>query len=470
MQEQQQQAFDTRRPEAGLEWLSQAGIRRVETVFPDLAGLARGKVLSAELFRSSPGARMPAFLLGVTVTGAEPPEVFTRIIPASLPDMALVPDWSTLVADPLAAVPTASLICDLAGRFVAADGAAEVDVAALAPRARLREELARLGALGLRARVAPELEFFLVHDQRDAAGRLRAAQGMSGSVPWVEEVHDLASAEALQSFGPFFDALWSACEAQRIPICGYGHESAMGQYEVNFMPGEPLAMADAVFRFKRLARELARRHGCHATFMAKPYADEPGTGMHWHVSLVDADGRNVFSDGAGGEHASLGHFVAGWQASVQAATALFAPYAHSFERLRRPDAAPASAHWGHDDRTVAFRVPRSDADNRRLEHRLPGGDANPYLILAMMLGAGRIGLRDRLVALPPRAPGSTPPDDGAPLPTDQEAAITALERCRIAAEVLGEPFVALYAMVKRHELAAQRAEPDFALRHLLGRS
>lgn len=453
----------------GLEWMARNGIRRVETVFPDLAGLARGKIQSAELFRASPGARMPAFLLGVTVTGAEPPDVFARVIPPSLPDMALVPDWRSLVVDPLATVPTVSLICDVAGRFPAPDGAHEIDVATLAPRALLREEIARLDACGLRARVAPELEFFLVHDQRDANGGLRAAHGMSGSVPWVEEVHDLASAEALQSFGPFFDALWSACEAQRIPICGYGHESAMGQYEVNFMPGEPLAMADAVFRFKRLARELARRHGCHATFMAKPYADEPGTGMHWHVSLADAAGRNPFSDAQGGEDASLGHFVAGWQASVQGASALFAPYAHSFERLRRPDAAPASAHWGYDDRSVAFRVPHADAANRRLEHRLPGGDANPYLILAMMLGAGRIGLRDRLQPLPPRVTGA-PADGGAPLPMEQVAALAALARCAIAREVLGEPFIALYAMVKRHEHVAHCAEPDFALRHLLGRS
>lgn len=464
MQQQQDEA-----QRAALEWIASKGTRRVEAVFPDLAGLARGKIQSAALFRTSPGARMPAFLLGVTVTGAEPPEVFSRIIPPSLPDMALVPDWRSLAVDPLAAVPTVSLICDLEGRFAAPGGGAEVDVAALAPRTLLQDEIARLAALGFSARVAPELEFFLVHEQRDEAGGLRAAHGMSGSVPRVELVHDLASAEALQSFGPYFDALWAACEAQRIPICGYGHESALGQYEVNFMPGEPLAMADAVFRFKRLARELARRHGCHATFLAKPYPDEPGTGMHWHVSLADAAGRNPFSDAQGGEAGALRHFVAGWQASVQAATALFAPYAHSFERLRRPDAAPASAHWGYDDRSVAFRVPRADAANRRLEHRLPGGDANPYLVLAMMLGAGRIGLRERLQALPPRNAGA-PASGCAPLPDNQLDALAALEGCPIAREVLGGPFIALYAMVKRHEHAAQLAEPNFALRHLFAHS
>jgi hypothetical protein len=140
---------------------------------------------------------------------------------------------------------------------------------------------------------------------------------MSGAVPHIESSHDLFSAETAQSFAPLFDDLWAACELQGIPISGYGHEASIGQYEVNFKPGEPLAQADAVFRFKRLVREIARRHGCLATFMAKPYLTEPGTGMHWHVSLSDSDGRNAFSAGDDSAHPRLEYFIGGWQASAQ---------------------------------------------------------------------------------------------------------------------------------------------------------
>ncbi len=233
--------------------------------------------------------------------------------------------------------------------------------------------------------------------------------------------------------------------------------------------GEPLAQADAVFRFKRLAREFARRHGCLATFMAKPYADEPGTGMHWHVSLSDRAGHNAFTADDGSAHPRMAHFIGGWQASAPGAMAVLAPYAHSYLRIRRPDASPTHADWGHDDRTVAFRIPQSNPANRRLEHRLPGGDANPYLTLALMLGTGLMGMEQQLEPRSARnaAAAST---RSAALPEDLGEALTALQGCPLLGEVFGAGFIALYAMVKRHELTEQAADADFALRHLLGRS
>ena len=452
-----------------LAWLQANDIRRVELVFADLTSVARGKILGRDSFAETLGAKLPSLFLGLTVTGGEPAAVFERIFPTTFPDMAMRPDWSTLTRDPLARVPTASLICDIEARFSRADGQGELEVAELSPRQLLKRTLARLQAAGYQARVAPELEFFLVHPQRDAAGGLQVAHGMSGRVPHIESSHDLASAETAQTFAPFFDDLWAACETQGIPITGYGHESALGQYEVNFAPGEPLAQADAVFRFKRLAREIARRHGCYATFMAKPYLDEPGTGMHWHISLSDAQGQNPFSAADGAPHPRLRHFIGGWQASARASLAILAPYAHSYVRLQRPDAAPASAEWGYDNRTVAFRVPHSDAANRRVEHRLPGGDANPYLSLALMLGAGLYGMQQQL------EPGPEVSDrpavaSGGGLPLSLEAALDELQRCPVLTEILGAPFIELYDMIKRHELGEQQADADFARKHLLTRS
>jgi glutamine synthetase len=291
---------------------------------------------------------------------------------------------------------------------------------------------------------------------------------MLGTVPHVESSHDLASAETAQTFAPFFDDLWAACETQSIPISGYGHESATGQYEVNLRPGAPLAQADAVFRFKRLAREIARRHGCLATFMAKPYLGEPGNGMHWHVSLSDAQGQNAFTAADGSAHARMANFIGGWQASAAGAMALLAPYAHSYLRIARPDASPAIADWGFDDRRVAFRIPQSDPANRRLEHRLPGGDANPYLALALMLGSGLIGMQQERKPSAARVNG--PHSPATPLPQNLDDALVALENCPLLEEVFGAGFIGLYAMVKRHELTEQAADADFALRHLLARS
>lgn len=452
-----------------LAWLEANGIRRVELVFADLTSVARGKILGTASFLETAGAKMPSLLLGLTVTGGEPAAVFDRIFPQTFPDMALRPDWSTLVRDPLAKVPTASILCDIEARFTAADGQRQVNVAELAPRQLLKQMLNRLAAAGYRARVAPELEFFLVHEQRNADGSLQVAHGMSARVPHVESSHDVSSAETAASFAPFFDDLWDACEVQGIPITGYGHEAATGQYEVNFGPGEPLAQADAVFRFKRLARELARRHGCRATFMAKPYLQEPGTGMHWHISLSDVGGNNPFTDSDGSAHPRLRHFVGGWQASARASIAILAPYVHSYVRLQRPDAAPASAEWGYDNRTVAFRIPHSDPANRRLEHRLPGGDANPYLSLALMIGAGLSGMQQRLEPGPETSDRPAVSAAGA-LPLNLAQALDEWERCPIMLETFGAPFVELYTLIKRHELEEQEADPDFALKHLLDRS
>ena len=450
-------------------WLTAQGIQRVEVVFADLTSVARGKVMDTASFVEALGAKMPSLLLGLTVTGAEPPDVYKRIFPPSFPDMALRPDWRTLVRCPLSRVSTATVVCNLDARFASADGHADYDVAALSPRQLLQRTLALLEDAGYQALVAPELEFFLVHPERNAQGGLQVAHGMSGRVPHIESSHDLASAETAQTFALFFDDLWAACEMQAIPISGYGHESATGQYEVNFRPGEPLAQSDAVFRFKRLAREFARRHGCLATFMAKPYANEPGTGMHWHVSLSDRSGHNAFTAEDGSAHPRMPHFIGGWQASAPAAMAILAPYAHSYLRVHRPDASPTHADWGFDDRRVAFRIPQTEPAKRRVEHRLPGGDANPYLTLALLLGTGLIGMQQAMEPRPAR--DSTDANSAsAPLPQALDEALSALANCPLSRAVLGTEFIGLYAMVKRHELAEQAADADFALRHLLVRS
>ncbi|HEX7637685.1 MAG TPA: glutamine synthetase family protein, partial [Burkholderiaceae bacterium] len=278
--------------------------------------------------------------------------------------------------------------------------------------------------------------------------------------PARERACEAYSLERAGHFADYFDALFEACRLQAIPVCGHAHEAAYSQYEVNFLPGEPLAQADAVFRFKRLAREVAARFGFLATFAPKPFLDQPGTGMHWHFSLHRLEARradpaghtNAFSHPDGRDHPTLAAFLGGLQRHADAAMAFFAPHDMAFDRIRLSDASPSSASWAHDDRGVAFRIPAAGARNRRVENRLPGGDANPYLAVAATLGLGLAGIEQ----------GLAPADLGAgvALPRTLAEACDALERSAAMRSLFGDPLVDLFVALKRHESAERNAAAD----------
>jgi len=299
---------------------------------------------------------------------------------------------------------------------------------------------------------APELEFYLFNRRPGGRpGDLMAAVGTPGS-PAQEMGCEADSVERAGYFAPYFDALFDACERMRIPVTGYAHESAISQFEVNFLPGEPLAQADAVFRFKRVARQVAARHGFIASFIAKPFLDQPGAGMHWHFSLQHkGDGRNAFLEpDSDRDGPRLRQFVAGLQRHAPAATAIFAPYDNSYDRIRRTDSSPTAATWGVDDRTVAFRIPQSSPKNRRVENRLPGGDASPYLTVAATLGLGLAGMEHAW----------EPHDGGAALPATLGQALGELQADAVLRDVLGGVMVDFFCAVKRTEGELRNAAPD----------
>ncbi|MBQ0942058.1 glutamine synthetase [Ideonella sp. 4Y16] len=415
--------------------------RRVECATGDFSSVARGKHVARADFEGQVGCKLPSVVLGLTLTGGEPADVIGPVLPASYADVHLVPDLSTLAPRP-GRPGELCVVCEPSGAL-----RPDLDASALSPRAALRAALVRLKAAGLRATVAPELEFFLL--ERGAAGELLAARAHPDA-PARERACEAYSLERAGHFDGFFDALYEACATQRIPVSGHAHESALSQYEVNFLPGEPLAQADAVWRFKRLARELAARRGFLASFAAKPFLDQPGTGMHWHLSLQHTDGRawpHAFSP-PGGEPV-LPHFIAGLQAGAAAAMAFCAPFDMSYDRIRLSDAAPSHASWGEDSRSLAFRIPASSPAARRVENRLPGGDANPYLILASMIGLGLDGLQAA------RLPG-----EGQALPTSLSAALDALQSSSPLRAQLGAPLVDAYVGIKRHESAERQRHAD----------
>jgi len=426
---------------AGIEAV---GARRVECCVADFSSNARGKTVARDDFLDAEGCRLASVVLGLTITAQTPPGVFGLILPSSYQDVELRADPSTLVQQ-LGRPHAATVLCEPHGRLRAEISGREFDANDLSPRAALRRVVASLEQAGLRAQVAPELEFYLLNRRAGGApGDLVAALATPGS-PAQEFGCEADSAERAAYFAAYFDELFEGCERLGIPVSGYAHESAYSQYEVNFRPADPLPQADAVFRFKRLARQVAARHGFLASFVAKPFLDQPGAGMHWHFSLQRLDdGRNAFlAAGGDSDGPRLEQFIAGLQRHAAGATALFAPYDISYDRIVRADASPSRANWGFDDRTVAFRVPASSPHNRRVENRLPGADASPYLVVAATLGLGLAGIEQRWAAQA----------DAAELPRTLGQALDSLQADPTLRCVLGDVLVDLFCAVKRGESA-----------------
>jgi glutamine synthetase len=219
--------------------------------------------------------------------------------------------------------------------------------------------------------------------------------------------------------------------------------------EINLDHGDPLQLADQVFLFKRTVREVAIRNNMYATFMAKPMQGQPGSAMHIHQSVVDADGNNLFSNADGSPSDAFLHFIGGLQTYLPAAMPFFAPYVNSYRRLSRHTAAPINVRWGYDNRTCGIRIPPSSPVARRVENRVPGVDVNPYLAMAATLACGYLGMVSKIEP-------SAPMNDSAynldyELPRSLEDAVELMQDCPELATILGEEFVQAFCAVKEKE-------------------
>jgi glutamine synthetase len=207
--------------------------------------------------------------------------------------------------------------------------------------------------------------------------------------------------EALAAFRPVTSRIFEHCAIAGVGVDTLSHETGAAQLEVNLLHGDPLRLADQVVLFKRIARDAALAEGMHATFMAKPTDAHPGSAMHLHVSLTDAAGDNLFADGEGADTPMFGHFMGGLQKYIPAALPLFAPHVNSYRRIRPNHSAPANVEWSYDNRSCGLRVPKAGRDARRVENRLPGADANPYLAIAATLACGYLGMIGKMKPKPP---------------------------------------------------------------------
>ncbi|MGB0620034.1 MAG: glutamine synthetase family protein [Myxococcota bacterium] len=295
---------------------------------------------------------------------------------------------------------------------------------------------------GLRAVVGTELEFFLFDATSAERSELSRPTTLLGS--------NVLSTDMLHAVRPYLDEVASACRTLSIPVEGVTCEAGPSQLEVDLGPlDDPLRAADAVVGFRRVARGFARNHGWSASFMPKPLGDHEGSGMHVHMSLIDQQGKNVFATTDGEDR--LGHAIGGCLAHLAESQLFFAPNANSYRRHVADAHAPTMASWGRDNRFAALRVPRSSPEARRLEHRMPGSDTNPYLAIAAILAAALDGL-DRGTDPGRPAIGAADADPRFPAPAlNWRQAIDMFDDSEWVGKAFGESLKRVFVAIKRQE-------------------
>lgn len=421
------------------EWLEYRGIEDIECITPDQAGVARGKMMPSSKFTSNTSLALPSAVFMMTISGGYPEDGNGFAYPEDDGDLKLVPDLSTLSVVPWEDDPTAQVICDL----VHQDGR-NVE---FTPRNVLKRVMAAYDKLGLKPVVAPEIEFYLVRKNPDPDYPLTPPVGRSGRPIGGGAGYSIAG---VNEFDELIDDIYHFSEAQGLEIDTLIHEEGAGQLEINLRHGDPIELADQVFLFKRTIREAALKHDTYATFMAKPIQGQPGSAMHIHQSIIDKKtGKNIFTAVDGSETEAFSNFIGGMQKHVPNALAMFAPYVNSYRRLTQAASAPVNNKWGYDNRTTAFRVPRSDPAARRVENRIPSSDANPYLALAGSLACGLIGLQNKLPAEAPVL--TTANEDEIDLPRGLLEAVDLFEADEELAAMLGKSFASTFAAIKRAE-------------------
>jgi glutamine synthetase len=442
--------------DAFAQWLRDQRVTEVECIVADINGIARGKILPGDKFLKSlaeESLRLPESIFIQTYTGDYPEE---DVIDPIDRDVWLDPDPVSMRLVPWYEEPTAQVIADACYH----DGSpVEISV-----RHVLRRVLKLYEDKGWRPVVAPELEFFLTKINEDPDYPLVPPIGRSRR---QETARQSFGIDAVNEFDPVFEDVYDWCEKQGLDIDTLTHEAGAAQMEINFNHGEPLALADQIFLFKRTLRQAALKHGIYATFMAKPMESEPGSSMHVHQSVYDlATGRNLFAE-ADGENSQLFLWhIGGLQKYLPAAMPLLAPNVNSYRRLRRWSTAPINVHWSLENRTVGLRVPISRPDARRVENRVAGADANPYLAIAASLACGWLGMSDELEPTDPIK--GTAYRLAQTLPQQMPEALRKLAQSGPLKSVLGEAFVdALLAVKQAEHDAYQRVISSWEREHLL---
>jgi glutamine synthetase len=429
------------------------GVETIELLMPDMCGILRGKRLTRNSFKKlySGSVRTPGSLYILDVTGRDLPAVRLGIADGD-PDKFCQPAPGTLKPVPWATRPLGQVL----GSMTEDDGTPLYSD----PRAILASTVARLGELDLKPSVAIEQEFYLLDRKRGPGGAPQPA--FSEDSGYRQSTTQVAGMEELYDFETFLAEVARCCEIQGLPAEAASKEYAPGQYEINLhYVADALAACDHAVMLKRVIKAVARRQGLVATFMAKPFEERAGSGTHVHVSLYD-DGANAFTRGARQEingmevGEPLRHAVGGLIACMAESMAIFAPNANSYRRFRPGLFVPVSPSWGVNNRSAGIRIPPSDDQALRIEHRNAGADTNPYLATAAILAGIHHGLANEIDP-PPASDGDRDPEGLPELPLDWHTALDRFRDGTILPAYLGEKYHRVYETCRRYECESFKA-------------
>ncbi len=426
-------------------------IQSVHVVWTDLCGVARGKVLRRDEVVPAwkDGRFMPISALVLDTTGQDVPET-GLVFDEGDRDMLLWPVPGSMVRIPWMDVPSAqyvSAIHDLDGTKHYAD-----------PRNALEKMVERFKSeLKLTPVGAVELEFFLMDRKSAMEGKPMAPMAQTNDSR--QQHYQPYHLQDVDDFSPFFKDLYANCDIQGLPAKTLISEYAPGQMEIVLRHRDDVLKAcDEAVMLKRLIKATAEKHGFVATFMAKPYSEWTGSGMHVHVSLADEQGENVFAAEDPTQNPLLLNAIGGLKAAMAESMLIFAPNANSYRRFRRNSYAPVAANWGINNRTVSLRVPAGAAKSCHIEHRPSGADANPYLVMAAILAGMHYGITEK------EDPGTPITGNGYEkrakyIPGNWYAAIDAFWRASILKEYFGKEFVDTFCTLKEVEADRFYQEP-----------
>lgn len=412
-----------------VDLVEQGAVDTVVVAFPDLQGRLVGKRVTGRFFVDhvlDEGIEACNYLLAVDVDMEPLPGYRYTSWEQGYGDFRAVPDLSSLRGIPWLEG-TALVLCDL----VEHSGAP----VAVAPRTILRHQVERAAAMGLRVKLGAEAEFFLFRESYDEAAD-QGYRGLTPHAPYVEDYHVLQTTKDEY----LIREIRNGMETAGVPVEFSKGEAARGQHEINLRYADALEMADRHVIYKNGAKEIAHRHGRSISFMAKWAMDEPGCSCHVHSSVWDAEGEAslMWGDDPPLHLGETGlHFLGGLLGAARELTWMMAPTINSYKRFEPGSWAPTTLVWGLDNRTCAFRVV-GEGPGRRVECRVPGADANPYLAFAATIAAGLWGIEHRIDPPPPFDGNAYEATDAPRVPWNIVEAADELERSEIAAKAFGD--------------------------------
>lgn len=418
----------------------------LELLMPDLNGIIRCKRIPAIEFDTffNSGVKGPASTSLLNVLGEFCNEVDFLMVEGD-PDKLIYPVANTLAPITWLKSDTAQVLAT----FAELDGSpAQFDC-----RNILINALQPLSDMGLNPVVATELEFYLVEAGEDGLPKPKLSKVPGTNIDQTGTQY--AMPEDLWDQDAFLEDVRRTCEAQNVPMTTVHSEFSPGQFEINLNHvGDPVAACDHGLLLKRIVKGVARQHGMAATFMAKPFSDIAGSGLHIHLSLYNAEGENIFADPTSDQTPaisdSLRHAIGGLAETMAESMAIFAPNANSYRRLIPGNFAPLSPNWGYNHRDVSLRIPVSGNGDRRVEHRVAGADANPYLVMAALMAGVHHGLVERC------DPGEMIPEGAEmeeviTLPRLWPQSLDVFDRAKVLPKYLGVEYCRLFGTVRRGE-------------------